>query len=484
MGERLRSNVIEGLIRGNGLGPFAYGGTEFLRRIFVTVRDRNWQEITPGQFDCRVGDGGRTIRVGARHTSELVDFEWRGELELGREGRSLTFALEGKALRTMDVCRLGLVILHPVATLAGARVKTHGSDGERRYELPDHVSPQPIVNGAPAALTEPFSQIVIEHSSLGRLEMRFLGELFELEDQRNWGDSSFKTYCTPLRLGYPRTIPKGFRIAHSVQVSFEPSPNASQPLATPDPRPRIGRVPPMGTETAEEPSWALGWDHIRVDGAEATTDYMERLLSRIPRDVKLEIVISTDRIGDLTDAIEDWVHANAARIATLILTDHRRPLPAAADVSRLRKALDAGPARPLPLLVSPGGYFVEFNRNQRLELQVDGIAFPLTSTVHSDDSATILENRCAVSDMVKTLRYLTGKSHIAISPLALNLPSRENGHFPSALIAPWLLAVLGFAAQADVTSITLAADVLEGLGPSSLIRSRNCGRAAGGVDNL
>ena len=35
------------------------------------------------------------------------------------------------------------------------------------------------------------------------VELLFEGDLFETEDQRNWTDASFKTYCTPQELGFP-----------------------------------------------------------------------------------------------------------------------------------------------------------------------------------------------------------------------------------------------------------------------------------------
>jgi hypothetical protein len=34
-------------------------------------------------------------------------------------------------------------------------------------------------------------------------EVRFAGDLFEMEDQRNWTDASYKTFCTPLAQPYP-----------------------------------------------------------------------------------------------------------------------------------------------------------------------------------------------------------------------------------------------------------------------------------------
>ena len=39
--------------------------------------------------------------------------------------------------------------------------------------------------------------------------IRFEGDLWEMEDQRNWTDASYKTYSTPLRLPYPVEIQRG-----------------------------------------------------------------------------------------------------------------------------------------------------------------------------------------------------------------------------------------------------------------------------------
>jgi D-apionolactonase len=51
-------------------------------------------------------------------------------------------------------------------------------------------------------------------------EVWFEGDLFEMEDQRAWIDASYKTYCTPLRLGHPVEIRKGTRVRQSVTLSL------------------------------------------------------------------------------------------------------------------------------------------------------------------------------------------------------------------------------------------------------------------------
>ena len=50
------------------------------------------------------------------------------------------------------------------------------------------------------------------------MELRFGGELFEMEDQRNWTDASYKTYCTPLHLPYPVELAAGERVIQSVTL--------------------------------------------------------------------------------------------------------------------------------------------------------------------------------------------------------------------------------------------------------------------------
>ena len=37
----------------------------------------------------------------------------------------------------------------------------------------------------------------------------FVGEVFEIEDQRNWTDASYKTYCRPLARPFPYRIEPG-----------------------------------------------------------------------------------------------------------------------------------------------------------------------------------------------------------------------------------------------------------------------------------
>ncbi|MEJ0031488.1 MAG: hypothetical protein WDO15_14435 [Bacteroidota bacterium] len=51
-----------------------------------------------------------------------------------------------------------------------------------------------------------------------RAELQFEGDIFETEDQRNWGDDSFKTYSTPLSRPYPVMLKPGDKVNQKVRL--------------------------------------------------------------------------------------------------------------------------------------------------------------------------------------------------------------------------------------------------------------------------
>ena len=451
------------LIRQTGLGPFHCGRVEILRRIFVTVRDGNWREIAPTRWNCTVEEATASIRVEARHESELIDFEWRGTLRLSADRRSVHFDFEGEARRTMDICRLGLVVLHPVETLLGARICATTNGQQQTLIVSSAIAPQPIIDGRPAAMTQPFSALSIERADLGLLELQFAGDLFEIEDQRNWGDASFKTYCTPLRLGYPREVKGGTRIAHQVDLRYSPARAAASAAARQSPPRMTSAVfPSVGREGREVRAWDpknLGWHHVHFDLRNADQ------IKGIPHSADeepgplLEIGVEEHYTDNQWMDLVSWIAENRRRIARLLLYGAALAPPSTASLANCRATLNAAGAADLPIFAATRGYFVEFNRSSDAPLGSPvAIAFPLSATVHGDDALTIGENVATIVAMANTARLLQ-ISKLALAPLALYYPSSpQSPGFVPAMIAPWLTATLMYAAIAGVSSITLAED--------------------------
>ena len=67
----------------------------------------------------------------------------------------------------------------------------------------------------PAEIAEPY--VYVDNRVVAICTME--GDAYEMEDQRNWTDASYKTYIRPLALPWPYTIKKGARFAQKVTLA-------------------------------------------------------------------------------------------------------------------------------------------------------------------------------------------------------------------------------------------------------------------------
>jgi len=461
---------MRNLIRDGSLGPIYSAGHEIVRRIFVTVRDRNWQEIAPTVWETKIDSERGAVSLHARHQSDLVDFEWQGTLEIAPDHRSVHFAFEGKTHRDMDVCRLGLIVLHPPEAMIGSKVTARSVQAEGSLTIPAQLSPQPIVDGVPGSITEPFSELKIERSGFGVLKLSFAGDLFELEDQRNWGDASFKSYCTPLRLGFPRSVKAGTRIAHKVDIRFEPAVLEQQPERAPLTRSATASVvefPKLGCEWRKDLSTRgdaipASYRHYYIDATDpAGLDHLRSLLEWSPH-ARIEVGVDAQDHRALPSHQLSLVREHISQIKRVIVFGNGTGLPSGWAMESWRKVIQDATSSQVPVLAGTRGYYVEYNRSAPLGGATQGITFPLSATVHSDEVGTIVDNAATIADMASTARQLMRLAELAVVPLALYYPcAPKKANFPPPLALPWLTATTIHAALSGVTSITLAHSLIE-----------------------
>jgi hypothetical protein len=98
--------------------------------------------------------------------------------------------MNGAALSDFQKNRIGFCVLHPIRECAGKTATTFHSDGSMsQFIFPEQISPtQPVKN---------VKSMIWEAAPGIKARLDFSGDIFEMEDQRNWTDASFKTYCTP-----------------------------------------------------------------------------------------------------------------------------------------------------------------------------------------------------------------------------------------------------------------------------------------------
>ena len=62
-----------------------------------------------------------------------------------------------------------------------------------------------------------------------RVTCRMEGDTFEMEDQRNWTDASYKTYVRPLALPWPYTLEAGPGLEQAVTLTVDAAPPPPKP---------------------------------------------------------------------------------------------------------------------------------------------------------------------------------------------------------------------------------------------------------------
>ena len=132
----------------------------------------------------------------------------------GEANGQIKFSFDGVARSDFLRNRIGICILHPIAECAGIPCAIEHVDGRvEQANFPTTISPyQPF---------QDIRAISYEVATTGiRAQLEVEGDTFEMEDQRNWSDASFKTYCTPLALPLPAPVKTGDHAQQAVTLSL------------------------------------------------------------------------------------------------------------------------------------------------------------------------------------------------------------------------------------------------------------------------
>ena len=208
------------------------GEKEIARRLYFAVRDGNWNTAMPKFTRMDIHDQGDhfTIDLEAQCQSSAADYHWTGTI-VGKSNGTITFTASGEPNMDFQSNRIGLCLLLGTPSLAGQKFETTGMAGvANANEFPHLVSPKLVA--------EKFQTLhyKIDHSnSIGNstykpvynyngMEMKAVlqGATFDMEDQRNWGDSSYKAYA-PLPYAYP-SVMKGDTKQETITLSVQHAP--------------------------------------------------------------------------------------------------------------------------------------------------------------------------------------------------------------------------------------------------------------------
>lgn len=461
-----------------------YGDREIVRGIYGAVRDENWGTAAPRVSDLHVTqqDDAFTVRFQVECRAEDIEFGWIGTITGDPTG--IRYTMEGVAECAFLTNRTGLCVLHPIPEGMEADCVIEGVDGtEEAGRFPDHVAPhQPFRNIR--AIRQPIAPGVVSR-------ILFEGDTFEMEDQRNWTDASFKTYSRPLDLPKPYPLAAGERVEQAASVNFTgavPTTEANDDgilirlsSQVVGPLPQIGLgVPSHGgfhTEREVQLLRALRPTHLRVDLRLSQPDWLI-VLRRAAAEahalgacLEVALFLTEDaeaQLAGLRVALND-IEAPIARWLVFHETERATP-----DhlLDRVRRTL-----RDLPVIAPIGGgtdnSFADLNRRPAFLTQADFVTFAVNPQVHAFDDRTLVENPEGQAQAVRSARRIAAGRPVVVSPVTLRprfnpeavgpepppppgvLPFAVDPRQMSLFGAGWTIGSIHALARAGASSVTL-----------------------------
>lgn len=398
------------------------GEHEVLRGINAPIRNENWATIVPQVSNLNVEQRDDSFKVTFDATCQRdeIDFRWKGTISGTAEGK-IQFTFDGEAHSTFKKNRIGFCVLHGPSAAGQPWVLETVNGQTSRGHFPKLISPhQPAKN---------LKAIAHEVAEGIHARVAFEGDVFEMEDQRNWTDASFKTYCTPLELPYPVKLAKGAKISQKITISIDgdiPDGRVSPDRTTLTLTETRSSLPKIGLQLSSEVAsltdsqtqrlQALSLNHLQVDLALSDSSFVNDL-RRATRQAKalnvsLQVVLGLGESPDLTGLLDEVTELKPPVSHWLI----RGGDPA--HYTAARKALQqvAGDAK---IGVTRVTNFVDLNRARPDDNSIEAVGFAINPQIHAFDNASMIETLPIHADAVNSARAFVGDRPLVIGPITL-----------------------------------------------------------------
>ena len=408
-----------------------FGNQEVIRMIYVALRDKHWGTIQPETRNEKINveNSGFHISYTSIYKQDDIYFECHISI-LGNEKNQVIFEIVGESLSDFLTNRTGFCVLHPIDGCSGEKCEITFPDGKKaKYLFPKLISPhQPMKNIAGMSW---------DLGEFGKADITFTGEVFEMEDQRNWTDDSYKTYCRPLELIYPYLLKKGEKVHQRItlkvvsdnvvedipikpyQLTYDE--NINYPL----PKIGIGRRRNYTISTGEiELLGKIGFDHYDVDVVfdESWQHGLKQALleaKELDLTVRLKVWFSDNYQHEINELLETIGNDKNLIQSILILELDKNVVKndfLSRVVNPLKKAFPKA-----SIGAGAAGFFAELNRNRITHEKLDFISYSMNPQVHAFDNLTLIENLKGQSATVETARSFAGGKEIHISPITFKI---------------------------------------------------------------
>lgn len=485
----LHAGPITAELVGRDLRAVRYGGLEIAQRIYVAIRDRNWDTV-PGTMHNLVidqGDHQFVVRFDVAHRRADVDLTWQGEI-LGEPDGTITYNMHCTINAALDYKLIGLNIHHGMREYVGRPYEGVSPAGPVSGVFTERVFPQLVVDETEVPIFPDVSRLTTRLTDEVAVTFTFEGDTFEFEDQRNWTDGSFKSQSYPPRRGGLSHAGAGQRLFQSVAIHTTgpvPTSRADAAVIAITLGESTGQqLPPLGLGMASHGGdlssreadllRALRPAHLRVDlhlgaqGAATELDRAIRAAGALQSGLELALFITDDAGRELAALAPSL--ANLPVSVTRVLIFHEEE--AATSLRWLEMAHKAlgGVLPGVSFGSGSNANFCELNRHQPGRPAGDAISFGITPQIHAFDERSMAENLAPQAEAVRSARAFSG-APVVVSPVTLRprfnavaqsavtavvgeLPYAVDARQMSLFGAGWTLSSVKYLAEEGAASVT------------------------------
>lgn len=490
----LRAGPLSCLFEDGGLRYVRWGAREVLRRVYAAVRDRNWDTVPATLSDLRVDarDDRFDVSFVATCRRGEIHFVWKGTIRGDARG-TIAFSMDGEAKSSFLRNRIGFCVLHPIRECAGLPATVEKVNGALTHaRFPRYVYAH-----------QPFKDMrAITHEVAPglRAAVRMEGDVFEMEDQRNWTDASYKTYSTPLALPFPVRVEAGARVVQSVTLALEGAASLPPPPRPASPQVSVGAVPGaaiprlgLGVAGHGRPLLPrelallrlLRLSHLRVDvrpargGAETALQRAAVEARALAARLEVGLHLTNAASDELKGVLETLGRVEPPLRHWLVFHEQEKSTTEKYVVLARNHLIPFHP----DVLVGAGtdAYFAELNRGDpptRHEL----VCYSANPQVHAFDDATLVENLEGLASTVESARLIAGELPLAVTPVTFRPRFNPNATDPASGAPPepdprqqtgfgaaWTLGAIKALAQPGVQAATF----YETSGPSGVLEGES-----------
>lgn len=418
-------------------------GLEAIRNIAFVVRDRDWGTIAPIISNETVDQNDTEMRLSyhAQYQSQgaILDVD----IVVLTTAEHLTMSATGITTGAFETNRAGFTVLHPIDGVAGQPVGVGHSDGSfEKARFPDLIEPW-----------QPFMDItsLAHHVGAHRVTCQLDGDVFEMEDQRQWGDASYKTYNRPLALPWPYKIEDKELLEQSVTLTWEETVQPQQAQAdqisqTNATFPEMALVitPEDALRLAQSPS---DLDHVApqrllchldctLGDTAAQFDALARAQQACPDvmfDLELICVCAADPAPELHTLAAQMAESGFAPASVLICPSVDRGSTPPGSEWPPCPPLDLihiCAAKSFPDVLRGGGmvsFFPELNRKRPPVAQLGFVSHGLCPIVHAADDISVMETLKAVPHITRSARAFIGDIPYRIGPASIAMRQNPYG---------------------------------------------------------